>query len=78
MLGAAMVDTYMDRKHPKKKGGMRHMAVRSLAQAAVGNLIVQPVVKTADARTGFAGGTMAGGGKKRGLMRRMSERFVRP
>jgi hypothetical protein len=75
-LAGAVVDTFMDRKHPKKKGGMRHMAMRSLAQAALGNMVVGPGLKTVDAKTGIAHGSMQE--KKGGLLRTLSERFVRP
>jgi hypothetical protein len=76
MLGAAVIDTYMDRKHPRKKGGMRHMAVRNLAQAALSTVIVAPLVTTADKKTNIAGGEMAN--KKKGLGRRVAERVLRP
>ncbi|TPX15047.1 uncharacterized protein E0L32_004877 [Thyridium curvatum] len=41
-LGAAVVDTYLGHKHPKTKGGVRHAAIRQVAEAAIGNMMVKP------------------------------------
>ncbi|KAK0629921.1 hypothetical protein B0T17DRAFT_203765 [Bombardia bombarda] len=46
-LGAAMVDTYMEQKHPEQKGGMRHNMMRQATQLAIGKLVVKPVVNKA-------------------------------
>jgi hypothetical protein len=42
-LGAALVDTFMGQKHPKKVGGVRHKAMRRATEAALGKVIVEPV-----------------------------------
>ena len=42
-LGAAVVDTFLSKKMPKTKGGIRHAAMREVAEAALGNFVVGPV-----------------------------------
>lgn len=41
-LGAAVVDHVLK---PKKKGGVKYAAMRHLAELAVGNLVVGPVIR---------------------------------
>ncbi|KAK4662828.1 hypothetical protein QC763_602880 [Podospora pseudopauciseta] len=50
-VGAAVVDTFIDQKHPKRKGGLRHTVMRQATQMAIGN-IVMPAVIHADKRHG--------------------------
>ena len=39
-LSAAVVDTFIDKKHPKvRKGGMRHTVIRQATQLAIGNIV---------------------------------------
>lgn len=68
-LGAAVVDTFVKHKHPQKKGGLRHVAARHLAQAAIGNLLVRPVAGSS-AGAKAKGGLTSFGGKVGGRMRR--------
>lgn len=42
-LGAALVDTFLSKKMPKKKGGIRHAAMREATEAALGNFVVGPI-----------------------------------
>jgi len=44
-LSAACVDTFMERKHPKRKGGLAHTALRQATNLAIGGLVVRPVEK---------------------------------
>jgi len=44
-LSAACVDTFMERKHPKRKGGLTHTALRQATNFAIGSLVVKPVEK---------------------------------
>ncbi|KAK1755945.1 hypothetical protein QBC47DRAFT_200453 [Echria macrotheca] len=45
-LSAAAVDTYLEQRHPKRKGGMRHVVMRRGLQAVIGGL-VGPVIMNA-------------------------------
>jgi hypothetical protein len=45
-LSAAAVDTYLDQRHPKQKGGLRHVVMRRGMQAVIGGL-VGPVIMNA-------------------------------
>ncbi|KAK3991407.1 hypothetical protein QBC44DRAFT_323598 [Cladorrhinum sp. PSN332] len=39
-LSAAVVDTFIDKKHPKvRKGGLRHTVIRQATQLAIGNIV---------------------------------------
>jgi len=44
-LSAACVDTFMERKHPQRKGGLAHTALRQATNFAIGGLVVKPVEK---------------------------------
>ncbi|KAK1836604.1 hypothetical protein QBC39DRAFT_338516 [Podospora conica] len=44
-LSAACVDTFMESKHPKRKGGLAHTALRQATNFAIGGLVVRPVEK---------------------------------
>jgi hypothetical protein len=46
-LGAALVDTFMTKKHPQKVGGKRHGAMRQVAEVALNRGVVQSVAKGA-------------------------------
>jgi hypothetical protein len=46
-IGAAIVDTFMEQKHPKRKGGMRHTMMRQATQMAIGSLVMKPAMKKA-------------------------------
>ncbi|KAK0666675.1 hypothetical protein QBC41DRAFT_325284 [Cercophora samala] len=50
-VGAAVVDTFIDQRHPKRKGGLRHTVMRQATQMAIGNLVM-PAVQHADKRHG--------------------------
>ncbi|KAK0743710.1 hypothetical protein B0T18DRAFT_189405 [Schizothecium vesticola] len=44
-LSAACVDTFMESKHPKRKGGLAHTMLRQATNFAIGGLVVKPVEK---------------------------------
>jgi hypothetical protein len=46
-LGAALVDTFLSQRHPKKVGGVRHHAMRHVAEAALGRAVVNPALHQA-------------------------------
>ncbi|KAF3767502.1 hypothetical protein M406DRAFT_69643 [Cryphonectria parasitica EP155] len=58
-LGAAVVDHVFK---PKKKGGIKYVAMRHLAEAAVGSLVVGPALGKASKRSSGGGGGGGGGG----------------
>jgi predicted dinucleotide-binding enzyme len=49
-LGAAIVDTFLSQRHPKKMGGVRHHAMRQAAEMALGSTVVGPAWEEAAAR----------------------------
>ncbi|KAJ9154791.1 hypothetical protein NKR23_g2539 [Pleurostoma richardsiae] len=56
-LGAAVVDTLVSKKMPQTKGGMRHAAMRQVAEGVIGNLVIAPITNGGDRR--------GGGGRRR-------------
>ncbi|KAK3323538.1 hypothetical protein B0T19DRAFT_485902 [Cercophora scortea] len=44
-LGAAAVDTFVEQRHPVRKGGVRHSMMRQATQMALGSLVLKPVAK---------------------------------
>ena len=44
-LGAALVNSFMEKKHPKKVGGVRHNAMRHAAEMAIGKGVFDPAVR---------------------------------
>ena len=44
-IGAAAIDTFMDRKAPKRKGGMSHLMMKQATTMALGNLVLGPAAK---------------------------------
>ncbi|KAK4193802.1 hypothetical protein QBC35DRAFT_480302 [Podospora australis] len=54
-LAAAVVDTFIDKKYPNRKGGLRHTVMRQATQMAIGSLVMPAVM-----------GKMNGGGKGKG------------
>ncbi|KAK3688474.1 hypothetical protein B0T22DRAFT_154830 [Podospora appendiculata] len=42
-LGAAAVDTFVEQRHPVRKGGVRHSMMRQATQMALGSLVLKPV-----------------------------------
>ncbi len=44
-LGAAAVDTLMERKAPKRKGGISHLMMKQATTMALGNLVLGPAAK---------------------------------
>lgn len=72
-LSAACVDTFMESKHPKRKGGLAHTMLRQATNFAIGGLVVRPVEKgkihmphhmPTRRRSTRSGGGMEGGGRK--------------
>ncbi|KAM7204423.1 hypothetical protein V8F20_003539 [Naviculisporaceae sp. PSN 640] len=72
-FSAAAVDTFIEYKHPKRKGGIRHTVMRQVTQMAIGNLVkkadvvenmVPPVVVKGGkgGHAGKAGGKVGGKG----------------
>jgi hypothetical protein len=49
-IGAALVDTFMTKRYPKKVGGVRHKAMRQAAEVALGRGVVNPAVSQARRR----------------------------
>lgn len=44
-IGAALVDTLVDKRYPKVKGGMRHAVAKQATQVALANLVAKPAAK---------------------------------
>ncbi|KAK4042797.1 hypothetical protein C8A01DRAFT_33047, partial [Parachaetomium inaequale] len=47
-LGAAVVDTFVARRVPMRKGGLRHSVARQAAQAVIGGLVTNSGVAAGD------------------------------
>ncbi|KAM7186881.1 hypothetical protein V8F33_011553 [Rhypophila sp. PSN 637] len=65
-LSAAAVDTFMEQRHPKRKGGIRHTMMRQVTQMAIGGLVKHAPMDSIG-KTGSGGG--GGGGGKGGRAR---------
>lgn len=69
-LAAAVVDTFIDKKYPKRKGGLRHTVMRQATQMAIGNLVM-PAVQgkkvggKAGGKAGMLKGPLMGGTTRR-------------
>lgn len=47
-VGAALVDSFVANKIPGIRGGKRHAVLRQVTNAALSNLVMNPVAKTAE------------------------------
>jgi len=61
-LSAAAVDTFMEQKHPHRKGGLRHTMMRQATQLAIGNLVMKPAAREVE-KKGVKGTAKGVGGK---------------
>ncbi|KAL2135873.1 hypothetical protein VTI74DRAFT_6472 [Chaetomium olivicolor] len=68
-LGAAVVDTFVARRLPKRKGGIRHSVARQAAQMVIGGLVT-PSSAGGGKGKGIAGKAKGGGGGRMGGMGR--------
>ncbi|CAK7239500.1 MAG: hypothetical protein STHCBS139747_000931 [Sporothrix thermara] len=46
-LGAALVDTYMGHRHPESVNGVRHTAMRQVAEYAINSIVAEPIMQRA-------------------------------
>ncbi|KAK0627717.1 hypothetical protein B0T14DRAFT_493755 [Immersiella caudata] len=66
-LSAAAVDTFMERRHPDRKGGLRHTVMKQGMQVVIGNLVKKPAAQAEDMKYGEKVEQKVKGGIKGGV-----------
>ncbi|KAK4450030.1 hypothetical protein QBC34DRAFT_80303 [Podospora aff. communis PSN243] len=66
-LSAAAVDTFMERRHPDRKGGLRHTVMKQGMQVVIGNLVKKPAAQAEQEKYGEKVEQRVKGGIKGGV-----------